>query len=103
MLAFVPSWERFRENVFVESNILRVGVPELTFSNRNLAEVEAVPPIAKSTVEFAGYKRPFVCPQKLSPPPLPQVPQVGVPPPDDLRHSLLAPAVVWLNNPFDVA
>ena len=44
---------------------MAVGVPELTLIKPNFAEVVAVPPIRRSTVELAGYKEPEFYLQKF--------------------------------------
>ena len=78
----MPSPESTRACVPEETEA--VGVPELTLSTANLAEVVAVPPRRKSNVEVSfGVITPFTTSQLL-PAPAAQDPHAALAPPS--RH-----------------
>ena len=78
------------------AEMVAVGVPLLTLIRPNLAEVVALPPISKSTVELLALRAPNVWFQKESDP-VAQEPKAGTVPPS--RHCEAVPAVTCESTP----
>ena len=89
-----------KPKLFVEAEIVAVGVPSLTPLIANRAELVACPPIAKSTVELLVKRRPLLTFQKVSIPVASQDPHAGADAPET-KQRLLVEVVAAANTPVE--